>query len=213
MCGSAWYECGAGVWWPSPSVHMTTQRSDVDDAAGEEPAGEDARWTSLAAAMARAVRRQCPAWLANHADDIAQVALTKVMAIERQREGLQPFTSFYLHRVAHSALVDEIRRRRRRPEVSLESESDSGERSAIVEPVAVGNPETHAASRELGLAIRDCLAAAGTDRRLAVSLYLQGHTVPEAARVLGWSAKRVENLVYRGLAALRQCLTGKGYKP
>ena len=192
---------------------MTSQRSDVDDAAGEEPAAEEARWTSLAAAMARAVRRQCPAWLANHAEDIAQVALTKVMAIERDREGQQPFTSFYLHRVAHSALVDEIRRRRRRPEVSLEGETDSGERSVIVEPLAVGNPETHAASRELGVAIRDCLAAAIKDRRLAVSLYLQGHTVPEAARVLGWNAKRVENLVYRGLADLRQCLLAKGYKP
>ena len=192
---------------------MTRQRSDVDDAAGEEQAAGQARWTSLAAAMARAVRKQCPAWLANHAEDIAQVALTKVIAIERQREGLQPFTSFYLHRVAHSALVDEIRRRRRRPEVSLEGESEAGGSSSIIEPHAVGNPETVTAARELGVAVRDCLSEATRDRRLAVSLYLQGHTVPEAARVLGWSAKRVENLVYRGLAALRECLLRKGHKP
>ena len=51
------------------------------------------------------------------------------------------------------------------------------------------------------------------DRRLAVTLYLQGHTVPEAARILGWAAKRTENLVYRGLADLRQCLLGKGHTP
>jgi RNA polymerase sigma-70 factor (ECF subfamily) len=192
---------------------MTRQRSDVDDVPGEDSAEGHARWTSLASAMARAVRRQCPAWLASHAEDIAQVALTKVIAMERQREGLQPFTSFYLHRVAHSALVDEIRRRRRRPEVSLDSEIEPGEHAAVTEPPAAGNPETEAAARELGVAIRDCLSAATRDRRLAVSLYLQGHTVPEAARVLGWSAKRAENLVYRGLAALRECLLRKGHKP
>jgi RNA polymerase sigma-70 factor (ECF subfamily) len=189
------------------------QRSDVDVVSGEDSAEGNARWTSLASAMARAVRRQCPAWLANHAEDIAQVALAKVIAIERQREGLQPFTSFYLQRVAHSALVDEIRRRRRRPEVSLDGEIEAGEHAAVIEPPAAGNPETEAAARELGVAIRDCLSAATRDRRLAVSLYLQGHTVPEAARVLGWTAKRVENLVYRGLAVLRECLLRKGHKP
>ncbi len=193
--------------------HMIRQLSDVGDAADERFAESDARWTSLASAMARAVRRQCPAWLANHAEDIAQAALMKVVAMERQREGVQPFTSFYLHRVAHSALVDEIRRRRRRHEVSLDSDTEPGERAAVIEPPAAGNPETDAASSELGVAIRDCLSAAPRDRRLALSLYLQGHTVPEAARVLGWSAKRAENLVYRGLAALRECLLRKGHKP
>jgi RNA polymerase sigma-70 factor (ECF subfamily) len=51
------------------------------------------------------------------------------------------------------------------------------------------------------------------DRRLAVTLYLQGHTVPEAARILDWSGKRTENLVYRGLADLRECLMAKGMRP
>jgi RNA polymerase sigma-70 factor (ECF subfamily) len=51
------------------------------------------------------------------------------------------------------------------------------------------------------------------DRRRAVMLYLQGHSVPEAARLLGWTAKRTENLVYRGLADLRHCLRAKGHTP
>jgi RNA polymerase sigma-70 factor (ECF subfamily) len=37
--------------------------------------------------------------------------------------------------------------------------------------------------------------------------------VPEASRILDWSAKRTENLVYRGLADLRECLTLKGMRP
>jgi len=38
------------------------------------------------------------------------------------------------------------------------------------------------------------------ERRLAVALHLQGHTVAEAARLLDLSFKRTENLVYRGLS-------------
>ena len=163
--------------------------------------------------MARAVRRQCPSWLADHAQDIAQAALAKLMAAERGREGERPLTSFYLHRVAHSVLVDEIRRRKRRPEVPLEVVTEAGEEVRSVEPAASSDPESDASFQELGAAVRDCLAAAKRERRLAVTLYLQGHTVPETARILGWDAKRAENLVYRGLADLRQCLLGKGHRP
>ena len=185
---------------------------DGDDVTKPEPAAAESRWTALAAAMARAVRRQCPAWLSDHAQDIAQMALAKVMAAEHGREGNRPLTAFYLHRAAHSALVDEIRRRKRRPEVPLDGSADAGH-DTHVEPRAAGDPESRASFRELGAAVRDCLLATNRDRRLAVTLYLQGHTVPEAARILGWDNKRAENLVYRGLADLRQCLLGKGHRP
>jgi len=192
---------------------MPVPPPDIDDAANQEPAPAESRWTALAAAMARAVRRQCPAWLSDHAQDIAQMALAKVMAAEEKREGERPLTPFYLHKVAHSALVDEIRRRKRRPEVPLEGTSESGGLEGRFEPRAAGDPESSASFRELGAAVRDCLAAASRERRLAVTLYLQGHTVPETARILGWDNKRAENLVYRGLADLRQCLMGKGHRP
>ena len=35
-------------------------------------------------------------------------------------------------------------------------------------------------------------------------------TDEEVGRLLGWAAKRAENLVYRGMADLRGCLGGKG---
>jgi RNA polymerase sigma-70 factor (ECF subfamily) len=182
-------------------------------AADAVPAPSDSRWVELAAKMARAVRRQCPAWLADQAEDIAQAALAKVVVLDQAAEGKRPLTTFYLHRVAHSALVDEIRRRKRRREVSIEAPTEGGEETRPFEPRAHGDPESHASYRQLGLAIRTCLAAAKPDRRLAVALYLQGHSVPEAARILGWDVKRTENLVYRGLADLRQCLLTKGYRP
>lgn len=189
--------------------------SPVDAPGAERVAasdGADAQWTALAAAMTRAVRRQCPAWLSAQAPDIAQAALMKVMAAERKAGEPRTLSPYYLHRAAHSALVDEIRRRRSRPEVSLDEAPDE-DSAPRIEPQAGGTPETQASLRQLGDAIRDCLRAIIRDRRLAVTLHLQGHSVPEAARLLNWDAKRTENLVYRGLADLRQCLTRKGHRP
>ena len=83
-----------------------------------------------------------------------------------------------------------------------------------VAPVAITrqDPERIAAAREIGRGIQDCLSQMSRERRLAVTLYLQGHSVPEASRVLDWPAKRTENLVYRGLADLRECLEAKGMR-
>ena len=99
----------------------------------QDPASAEARWTSLRAALARAVRRQCPRWLTDHADDLAQAALMKIMGAAPGGEGERTLSSFYLYRVAHSALVDEIRRRQRRREVSLDGD-DSAQDHGVPEP-------------------------------------------------------------------------------
>ena len=79
--------------------------------------------------------------------------------------------------------------------------------------VAAADPEREAASREIARGIRACLQEMVRDRRLAVTLHLQGHSVGDAARILEWAQKRTENLVYRGLADLRACLAAKGLRP
>lgn len=173
----------------------------------------DARWSPLRAALERAVRRQCPRWLASAAEDMVQASLIKLMETARRREGEQPLSSFYIHKVAHSVLVDEIRRRSRRREVALEAIDGSGEEQPVVDPPAPSDPERDAAAQELGMAVRDCLLAMRRERRLAVILYLEGHTVPEAARLLDWPEKRTENLIYRGLTDIRGCLSTKGHRP
>ncbi len=192
---------------------------------------DDERWQRLRSDLTRAVRRQATGPLATRADDIVQAAMLKVMDLVRRSatapspsssgpEGNRELTSFYLYRVAHSALIDEIRRLKRRREVSLDTGgSDDGEgdgEGMLPEATTLAgrdDPERSASSRQLGAAIRECLAAMKAERRVAVALHLQGHSVPEAARLLAWAAKRTENLVYRGLADLRQCLVGKGHRP
>jgi len=165
-------------------------------------------YTRLRQDLARAVARLCPRWLSSDREDLVQSAAIRVMqAMERGRfagEGNPQLSSSYIYKAAYSALVDEIRRVRRRSETDLE------EGAVEVASTALADPERVAASREIGEGVEDCLTRLVQDRRLAVTLYLQGHTVPESARLLGWAAKRTENLVYRGLADLRDCLRSKG---
>ena len=157
--------------------------------------------------LKRAVAQTCPRWMADRSEDIIQVALMRVVEIYRKREGNAEFSSFYLRKAAYSAVIDEIRRLRRRQEVPLEDESSE----IRYDPASDSpDPERATASREVGRAIQDCLGRLVTPRRLAVTLNLQGHSVPEVGRLMSWSTKKAENLVYRGMADLRGCLDGKG---
>jgi len=155
--------------------------------------------------LARAVVRICPRWLAAHSEDIVQTAMLRVLDAARSKgEGNPGLASLYLEKAAYSAMVDEIRRHRRRREESADGMPEvAGDRSDA-------NPESVIAGREVAEGLRACLAILRTPRRLAVTLHLQGHSVPEVASILKWRAKTAENLVYRGLADLRRCLATKG---
>jgi len=165
-------------------------------------------YESLRLSLSRAVERICPGWLADSRDDIAQAALIKLIGIINRSEGKREFSTFYLRRLAFSALVDEIRRMRRLREVGIR-----GMRTEPAETRKAFNPDSAARASEIGQGIADCLGRMARPGRIAVTLHLQGHTVPELARILRWSPKKAENLVYRGLADLRGCLASKGLHP
>ena len=74
-------------------------------------------------------------------------------------------------------------------------------------------PQRQSRANEIGEAILDCLDGVVASRRRCAALYLQGHTVPEIARLLEYPESRVNNLVYRGIADLRRCLEKKGVQP
>ena len=150
--------------------------------------------------LVRAVRRVCPHWLAQDAEDLAQDALVRVWQAQ-QRGAVQPSTG-YLYRAAYSAVVDEIRRRRRRV--------DGDERGAqtLVEVAAPGDMRRDIA---IGEGITRCLARQNEDRRRALTLHLLGNSIESTAQLLGSATKRAENLIYRGLQHLRECLAELGF--
>jgi RNA polymerase sigma-70 factor, ECF subfamily len=166
-------------------------------------------YVALRRDIARAVNRLRPNWMADKRDDFVQAALLRVMHIVERRspgEGNPAAVASYLYQVAYSVLVDELRRMRRRRETDLHED-------AVLVARAKEDPERTASARQIGRGIRGCLRAMKHERRLAVALHLQGHTVAEAARLLDWGFKRTENLVYRGLSDLRVCLKAKGLRP
>lgn len=157
--------------------------------------------------VGRAVQRVCPKWLQDRREDIVQSAMLRVVRILSQRgEGEGALPASYLHRVAYSATIDEIRRLRVRPQAD-DTEPDE----AVASPT--GDPEGEMWGTQVGGALRECLERLVDARRRAVTLYLLGHSVPEAASMMRWTAKKTENLVYRGLSNLRQCLASKGVQP
>jgi len=170
---------------------------------GDTPAYDD-----LHDRLQKAVLAVCPLWLSDQRDDLVQVAMLRVMDLEKRSEGKREFSSSYLWKVAHSALIDEIRRCRRRQEVAIEDATP-----VDFPATPSSSPEEQARSHEIGEGLRECLNRLVPSRREAVTLKLQGHSVPEAAQILGWSAKKTENLVYRGLKDLQDCLSSKGLKP
>ena len=158
----------------------------------------------LREALTRAVRRACPPALNADIDDIVQRALIKLH--EKLKDGdLDAPPPAYLWRLAHHAMIDALRSRTRR--------ASRQEVVAAASPRVAPDLEAGQHRREISAGIHDCLQRLNDDRRQAVAMYLAGHSAPELVELLGWPRKRVENLVFRGLAQLRTCLERKGLRP
>ncbi|MBV1859710.1 MAG: RNA polymerase sigma factor, partial [Nannocystaceae bacterium] len=141
-----------------------------------------------------------------HSEDIVQLAMLRVAKVRSQAPDGAPPPASYLWRVAYSTTIDELRKlQSRQRTVERASEASSAG------PRTVPAPDSSAEAKQLGTAIRACLGGLGENRRSAVNLYLQGHSVQEAGSLLGWNRKRTENLVFRGIADLRRCLQRKGF--
>jgi RNA polymerase sigma factor (sigma-70 family) len=155
--------------------------------------------------LGSAFRRLTPRELLESREDLQQTALLRVLELE-SREKEQVRTASYLWHVAFTTIADELRRRRRGREEPVEMEHLEARVAELHPPQVTGVPG-------LADALRACLEQLPESRRLPVVLHLQGFAPSEACRVLKAAGKRVENLTYRGLIALRRCLAEKGHTP
>lgn len=157
--------------------------------------------------LERAVARHGHLSAGPQRDDVVQAAMLRMMNVIQKAGSSAAFSEGYLMRTLYTVTIDEIRAANRRAEVPL------AEAGAVEPRAGSADPEKEQLARELGREILDCMGRLARPRRVAVSLYLLGNSGPESGRALGWSAKRVNNLVYRGLADLRRCLESKGVTP
>lgn len=156
-----------------------------------------ARWSGIVAAAA-----------ARHGfddldrDDLMQRLRVRLWrALERRRPGDPPLEAGYAHASAMSAAID-ITRERRAQRVTAQVSLDAAD-------LARANPEPGPGEAEITLVLERALQTLETSRRVAVRLHLAGRHASEIARMGGWSEARTRNLLYRGLADLRQALEGE----
>jgi RNA polymerase sigma-70 factor, ECF subfamily len=128
------------------------------------------------------------------AEDLTQdTFLAAVAELAKERRVTAPMA--WIHGIARHKLLDHYRREQRddRP---LELASESGE---VGEELIVAD---QAEARERAMA---ALAAVAASQRAALVLcYLDGYSVPEAARLLGKSSEAVESLLARGRRSFKR---------
>jgi RNA polymerase sigma-70 factor (ECF subfamily) len=147
------------------------------------------------------------------AEDAAQEAfLSAYRSIRRYRGG--SFRGWLLRIVTH-ACYDELRRRKRRPSVSLEGEgveSEPGESEAnpaLASPA--DGPEAAAERSALARGIQECLERLPEEFRVvAVLADVQELEYQEVAAAIGKPVGTVKSRLARARARLRDCLQGLG---
>ncbi len=163
-------------------------------------------YEQLREVIASSLWRISPTLSATQREDVIQRSLLGLLQHRNRHEGVEHYSTSYLRQAAYHALIDELREANRRPEVELEE-------SSVVLPSKKPGPDQWSLSQEIGQAIRECLRRLPAPRRLALSLVLLGHSVPEVAALGGWNAKKTENLVYRGRRDVKKCLQARGIEP
>jgi RNA polymerase sigma factor (sigma-70 family) len=109
----------------------------------------------------------------------------------------------WLSRIATNACYDELRRRQRRPTVSLDDPA-----AAVRWASAAESPESAVQRAELNRAIQDCLAGLPDDQRAVVVLCdVQGFDYQEIATITGQALGTVKSRLSRARGRLRDCLS------
>ncbi len=151
------------------------------------------------------IASRCPRNAGLDPDEVEQeVRIRLWRSLQSQTSIAHPAS--YLYRIAMSVIVDQLRKRRARPD--LDGESLDEEAGAALGARAVA---PSSGDEELANAVRVAIAALHERRRRPVQLHLQGFGFAEVARLLGLSDATARNLIYRGMDDLRELLRQAGW--
>jgi RNA polymerase sigma-70 factor (ECF subfamily) len=140
------------------------------------------------------------------AEDATQEAfISAYNSLNRYRGG--SFKS-WLMRITTNACYDELRRRKRRPQTSLEELTDDNESFAFMRSPQDG-PEGTQQRLELVHAIEECLQALPDDQRITAVLGdVEGYNYQEIADITRVSLGTVKSRMSRARSKMRDCLQG-----
>jgi RNA polymerase sigma-70 factor (ECF subfamily) len=117
----------------------------------------------------------------------------------------------WLFRIAANACIDELRRRRRQPALSLDAPAREGEEERALDVADTGpGPERQALRGELWRALEAELSRLPPDQRLAVLLSdVEELSYEEIAETMSCSLGTVKSRISRGRARLRLALRAR----
>jgi len=142
------------------------------------------------------------------AEDATQEAFLAAYNNIRRFRG--PSFRAWLFRIAANAAIDEMRRRRRRPQMSMEAPFSDTE-TALDLPDRAPGPEELALRSERARSMQAALLTLPPDQRLAVILAdVQGLSYEEVGQVMGSSLGTVKSRISRGRGRLRRYLLEQG---
>jgi RNA polymerase sigma-70 factor (ECF subfamily) len=140
------------------------------------------------------------------ADATQEAFISAYKALRRFRGG--NFKS-WLMRIVTNACYDELRRRKRRPQTSLDEIVDEFESSPLLISENSPAPEEHRQQVEMMEAIQRCLDDLPDDQRTAAVLCdVEGYDYNEIADIMSTSLGTVKSRISRARSKLRDCLQG-----
>ena len=142
-------------------------------------------------------------------DELLQEVRIRVWKARGQAgdESVGSLGASYVYQTARAAALDLLRRRRH---TAVETDYTAVPERAAVDPQT---PARRAEQVQLVEQVQAALDALGESRKLVVRLHLAGYPRQEIAGLLKYSQTRTRNLLYRGLADLREELTRRGIGP
>jgi len=142
-------------------------------------------------------------------DDVVQELRLRMWKSLGTAELIRRAKASYIYRAAISASIDIIRRRRTR---RFEAASiDDGVSERVTDPQSRADAALD--EDELTNAVHRAIGLLAESRRAVVRMHLAGYERHEIAELLGWSEAKTRNLLYRGLADLREVLDSWGIRP
>jgi RNA polymerase sigma-70 factor (ECF subfamily) len=141
-------------------------------------------------------------------DEVMQEVRIRLWRARGTSEQVGETNTSYVYRTASSAALDVLRRRRAR-QAERHDSIDGGD---AVTTLTAPHPDPHAAleGSELATRVARAIDEIPSSRRPAVRMHLAGYPRDEIARLMGWTEAKTRNLLYRGLADLRERLTAEG---
>ncbi len=141
-------------------------------------------------------------------DELMQSVRLRVWHARDTSEQIAATSSSYVYRTAVSAALDIIRARRKR-EDPIDTIPERDEHRLGITP----SPDQVMESKELEMTVSQAVEEITPSRRPVVKMFLAGYDREEIAQLLGWSEAKTRNLLYRGLADLRERLAERGIGP